>query len=978
MGMKGRRIALVALLALAGGTAAWLAAGHGRIQSGATSDAGAAVPSEPPTPAERVAMLSNGIRAIADGVRDAPRDRWDPAYVVDLVGRNADSLRAWVNANTTWVPYPGVLRGPVGMLMDRQGNSLDRAILLATLLEGAGHTARLAHGRLTVTQVKALLPGLTAAAAAGTAPSEADAEGAADVLPAQYDLDATSIEHTASAQSASIRRMAEELGERVAEQTLRLAGSIEDSDRSAEWDARLAEAIEALADHWWVQWLDEGKWMNLDLLPIEPPTADRAYAVQELPEELYHHFSVRLVAEAYADGKLVEQTVLDHTSRPSATIGAPMRLQIWPASWPKELHSDPKSRLGVRGQALGQTEWAAVLLLGDQVASTGVLTATQPASGSPRAAAGNPFGGLGGAIADAAHATGRRGELTAVWIEYELRAPGEAPRSYRRALFDLVGPAARHSGGTVSPHLDDDARLRRSLALMFRADILPVASRIAPEYALYLGSRSVTANQELLRAVSDDQRGAGALDPDSLMAKARELVSPLYPLAFARLEWGPHAGHIYLNRTNLLTRHRHVGIANDMLTMRGSIEVIARDIGVSLSEPDAVAVRLQQGILDTNAEALWWSGEGINSTADAFAEPGEWVTLTPDDSTRMSQLPIAPDARSAIGEDLAKGLTVVIPKRSVSRGPDQFIGWWRIDPHSGATSGTPGNGWAQCGSEYSLHIGLIAHFAEGFAFEYAMCHGLAQAMNAFKYAVSELRSRGYSLYAGPIEVADPIALAQMNEKACVIGAMFAGVLSTIPFFLEVRMIRGGGMPRGPTVPRVNPFANTEPVVVRPPAPEPPLPPAKTQPMRPQVKTQPDLGPKPPVPEPLPAPPRPGTLDQARRELAEAKAAQAAAEAANTKATTEWVQYRANKPRPAKGWEGNPSEWNPDRDAELTAIQREASSRNTEAINRVNEARRAERELTIAARRAAGASGLGSALAAGTAGVANALQPGAPE
>ena len=77
-------------------------------------------------------------------MRDAPRDRWDPAYVVKALGRNPDTLFAWVRENTTWIPYRGVLRGPMGVLMDRQGNSLDRATLLAALLVEAGHEARLA------------------------------------------------------------------------------------------------------------------------------------------------------------------------------------------------------------------------------------------------------------------------------------------------------------------------------------------------------------------------------------------------------------------------------------------------------------------------------------------------------------------------------------------------------------------------------------------------------------------------------------------------------------------------------------------------------------------------------------------------------------------------------------------------------------------------------------------------------------------
>ena len=40
-----------------------------------------------------------------------------------------------VRSHTVWVPYRGLLRGATGVLMDRRGDSLDRAELLAMRLE---------------------------------------------------------------------------------------------------------------------------------------------------------------------------------------------------------------------------------------------------------------------------------------------------------------------------------------------------------------------------------------------------------------------------------------------------------------------------------------------------------------------------------------------------------------------------------------------------------------------------------------------------------------------------------------------------------------------------------------------------------------------------------------------------------------------------------------------------------------------------
>src|SRR6266568_9483268 len=123
------------------------------------SDAGRA---DSRSPAKRLAQLDRSLRAIEDGERESPRDLWDPQYIVDHVGRDPAALFAWVHNNTFWVPYHGLLRGPAGVLMDRQGNSLDRAVLLATLLEKTGNTVRLAHGELTREQAFDLLPDLVA------------------------------------------------------------------------------------------------------------------------------------------------------------------------------------------------------------------------------------------------------------------------------------------------------------------------------------------------------------------------------------------------------------------------------------------------------------------------------------------------------------------------------------------------------------------------------------------------------------------------------------------------------------------------------------------------------------------------------------------------------------------------------------------------------------------------------------------------
>ncbi|MBA2126328.1 hypothetical protein DLM45_08835 [Hyphomicrobium methylovorum] len=101
-------------------------------------------------------QIERSLNAIEDGRRQTPRDRWDPQYVVDTYGIDPAALFAFVRDNVTWVPYRGSLRGPVGVLMDRNANSLDMALLLADLVARSGRQVRLAHGTLSGDAIETL------------------------------------------------------------------------------------------------------------------------------------------------------------------------------------------------------------------------------------------------------------------------------------------------------------------------------------------------------------------------------------------------------------------------------------------------------------------------------------------------------------------------------------------------------------------------------------------------------------------------------------------------------------------------------------------------------------------------------------------------------------------------------------------------------------------------------------------------------
>ena len=102
--------------------------------------------------------LANSLRAIQDGENAAPRDHWDPRTSQHGSATIPRARSRGCAINTYGIPYHGILARGRGVLMDRQGDSLDRALLLAALFDEGHHgPARARHDPGRVRR-KRLLP----------------------------------------------------------------------------------------------------------------------------------------------------------------------------------------------------------------------------------------------------------------------------------------------------------------------------------------------------------------------------------------------------------------------------------------------------------------------------------------------------------------------------------------------------------------------------------------------------------------------------------------------------------------------------------------------------------------------------------------------------------------------------------------------------------------------------------------------------
>jgi hypothetical protein len=659
--------------------------------------------------------------------KEIPRDSFDAQSVVAKVGGDPKKLFGWVRDQTYWVPYQGALRGPTGVLMDRLGSSLDRALLLAELLRVAGHEARLAGGTLTEEQAKNLFDKVRPAPKDVSAVDPGKARQASLEMIERYarehQLDGEDLKNSLETAWRNADKTAEASARRLADQAPRIAQAIGKSPAAGK-RADQAAAFAALRNHWWVQWRQGDEWLNFDpLLPAAAPGQAAAQATTTLTpfgkdgkltldKKLCHEVTVRVVVEQMKDGRLKEHTVLEHALQPWNCFHDRIALQHYPRDWPvKDLSIfRPDQHARLTKKVLEGSEWLPILSVGKNHLTQGSFTAAgdihqQAAkrfrSGLDAAIGGfDPFKRLSKPDAEAKPAA----QLTAEWIEYEIHAPGRPGRKIRRQIFDLVGPAARAAGKPAT--LSAEQRLERGLSLLGETEILVLPCRLSMNFVDSLVTSRMLANRkvfpELLR-LGEQAKDQELLD---LFSKFTPLPGALHALALVRSEMNPGRGDVYLDRPNILSRHLRLqpGKKGSIVLEQG-LDIVANEVAVRPSSTvDPFQARLQQGVLDTNLEALLLAGEGaVNNTAELFAEAGSaggWIVVRSAEDPAWQKAQLSSDVRARVEADLKAGYVALVPGRENARGGAK-AGWWRVDPRTGDILGMGERGWGSA-EEFSL------------------------------------------------------------------------------------------------------------------------------------------------------------------------------------------------------------------------------------------------------------------------------------
>ena len=312
------------------------------------------------------------------------------------------------------------------------------------------------------------------------------------------------------------------------------------------------------------------------------------------------------------------------------------------------------------------------------------------------------LGGLGGGD------DGPTPQLTALWIEFRVDAPGLAAVVARHEVFDLVGPATRASAAAFDLTLDDAQRIERAVALLPETEILVLACGIDGALAARGDVESLLSLQRATAALRHAESERSFAEAANAIATAGLQVS--VPLRFAVLRdaLATAMDGTFVDRPNVVCHRRRTRFGADGMPHTASIvDLVVHEVATDAGDPTAARrARLRQSIVDTVVEQVAVAGAAFDgaTTPSVFERAlgigvpivvlrslGDVATQTADWSR---------DAIARVGLDLANGHVVVAPRQPIAIDGRPRVGWWRVDARSGNAVGVMDTGFRQGNAEY--------------------------------------------------------------------------------------------------------------------------------------------------------------------------------------------------------------------------------------------------------------------------------------
>ena len=584
----------------------------------------------------------------------------EPAIFAAALGKDEKRIFEFVRDQVGYEVYEGALRGPRGTLLARNGNSIDRAALLASLLKAAGQTVRFARGSLSTAEAVTLVDSMWAreqsALTRGPEPKpeiKAEVENLPKAIGGNYNLIWDTLK---GAKFAAVGH-----------------------DFASTHETLIAVA----RNHFWVQSQKEGQWIDLDpsFSDAVPGKAYASYAanLEELPESLFHHVTVRVRIEEYpvlssgsATAVAVKRELMTFSSRSADLSGAHLVFAHQPEKWKGPVKGVARA-LAAGMSNTGKLKPVLITAPGKWIAGEPFRTKLPEKGGA---------GGLNGMLGG--EGVRKPVALTmAEFVDFEFIGPDGKKDLVTRELFDLVGKASRSEGKAVTADFvreradsPDNINLTRSIFDLFfttgRIDPRIVDGSVAADPKKPVTVLSLLQCLNLTFAAGSDTVLSRLTWPD------RSIVR-FYPdsprLQIAELT-------TFGNKRRLLL---------DLRRDHGFAAVNGAHVA------DAFSARIFRGVTDGMLERLLVdhltapgrekklieptvSASAVFEEAAAKKVPSVLVSGSgPFDSS------IPADVVARLKEQLSAGFVAVTPKTPVALPMGPRMAWWRINARSGET-----------------------------------------------------------------------------------------------------------------------------------------------------------------------------------------------------------------------------------------------------------------------------------------------------
>ncbi len=371
---------------------------------------------------------------------------------VKVLGGDPARIVEFVRKEIRYEAYPGLQRGPSGVLISGAGNSLDRAFLLAELLKAAGFDARLVRGTLPREKADDLVKqsfearkGLPAGRFSGAISTTSPRGEVSQALCREIGVAPEELERMSKAQDELRSRLWKDGLDLAAREREFLAGQLRAARIEAPASDVREELIEAARTHAWVQWKakDANAWSDADPLFAERPVVTAQGELDPLKEA--DRFVLTLALERKDGEKREIVQVLRHEVPVYQPMVEPLIFTIQPTGWGGTVTEVPTLEERVK-RILGGREYVASVLEGGRTVqvmafdydgkvfkpTSEMLKVGQSVKKAPGLAA----GAFGEKVQES------KGSLASLWVDLSVTRGGKPLWSQRRGLLE---PAGRES-----------------------------------------------------------------------------------------------------------------------------------------------------------------------------------------------------------------------------------------------------------------------------------------------------------------------------------------------------------------------------------------------------------------------------------------------------------------------------------------------------------------------------------------------------